>query len=264
MGERSESSRPAAAGAVGDGAEARPPAVVVFVEDPAIHDRCRNALGPLGEAGQLASPPARYLHRILYARSEADAKEKLDAQLSGGAFPAAILISDRLANRVECGLHAQPDATEWGTAIRDRFSDKLLGMVAITGWAPRRVPDVDRVVGTDVAAGALQKALQLTVQALRYKSPPEQRRAIAHPVKVRRVWLETELLECFRLRHRVYSVMGYLDDELEADEFRMEVDWYDLNSVHIAAFEETGFGPRAVGPPGLSLWNPRTRNWPDR
>jgi GNAT superfamily N-acetyltransferase len=253
MGESNGTSRPAGAGAVRDGAESRPAALVVFVEDPAIHDRCRNALGQLGEAGELASPPTRYLNRILYARSEADATGKLDAQLGGGGFPAAILISDRLANRVECALDAQPDATQWATAIRDRFSDRLLGMVAITDWAPKRVPDIDRVVGTNVAPAALQEALQLTAQALSFKSPPEQHRLIPYPVKVRRVWLETELLECFKLRHRVYKLMGYLDDELEADEFGMEVDWYDLRSVQIAAFEETEFAPRAVGTARLIL-----------
>src|SRR5262249_31187039 len=46
----------------------------------------------------------------------------------------------------------------------------------------------------------------------------------------------------FKLRHRVYAPMSYLDSEIEKAPSKMEIDWFDKKSIHIGAFAQTGYG----------------------
>src|SRR5262249_13112247 len=90
-------------------------------------------------------------------------------------------------------------------------------------------------------------ALTLTVQRLTYVAPPEGRPEVLHPVKVRTIQTRAELQEYFQLRHRVYRVMGYLDEATESAPSRMEIDRCDTTALHVGAFEQEGPRQRLVG-----------------
>ena len=118
--------------------------------------------------------------------------DKLEAHLAGDPLSSAIVISDRFANRATVALSDRPQSTYLGEAIRSQFGNNLLGMIAITAWAPRRVPDIDRVVAPLLTPDALAQALQLTVRTLEYKTPPK-KVSLTLPVTVRRVRRQVEL-----------------------------------------------------------------------
>src|SRR5262249_31457820 len=49
-----------------------------------------------------------------------------------------------------------------------------------------------------------------------------------------------ELLEYFKLRHRIYKIMGYLDEHVENAPSQMEINWCDKIALHIGAWVRDG------------------------
>ncbi len=161
----------------------------------------------------------RYGFRVVISATRELAVKELASGLRAGPLGAAILVSDQLSNEPDTGsMNQQPMLTPWGQEIQSLFPDSPLGTVALTRWA-RRVPDIDRVVGWDIDRPSLVEALLRTIRTLEYKAPPD-KGALDEPVVVRLVRTEAELEDYFRLRHRIYSVMGYLPDEIEAAPLR--------------------------------------------
>ena len=227
-------------------------AIVVLVKNKEVRQRCRNSLEQLRATGQPPPAVAPYLEHVVYVGSQADATRKLRAVLSRPGSSSALLLSDVLADADSGAPGSAPEPTKWAADIRKRFGDKLLGMVAIAGCAPRGVPDIDRVVPLVASPKSLCEALDRTAAALDYKSPPE-RTSPACPIEVRRVRRQHELVEYYRLRYRVYNTLLYLDHKLETRGSGIEADWRDLNSVHVAAFERRGPQRNIVGTARLIL-----------
>lgn len=213
-----------------------PATLIVLTEDGEIRRRCRSSLDQLRADSHVPQTLDRYLSGIVFTDSEAKTIRELDAALTDPAAPRAIVVSDLLANHPSDPCCLDPEPTSWAETIRRRYENKLLALVAITGWAPRRPPDIDRVVDLHVAPESLIEALELAARALDYKAPPQPTQ-LEYPIEVRRIRRANELLEYYQLRYNVYNLMGYLDWKLEARGSGIEADWRDLNSVHIAAFE---------------------------
>jgi GNAT superfamily N-acetyltransferase len=145
-----------------------------------------------------------------------------------------IVISDLIANSPDSGLQESPLPTTWWQPLVEKFPDNWLGSVAVTDWAPRRVPDVDRVVPTNFDQNTLLDAVHKVVRALEYKRMP-QKRSPDKLVRIRHI-REDELRSYYELRHRSYSIMGYFDHEIETVPLKQEFDWFDQFSVPIGAF----------------------------
>jgi len=221
-------------------------ATVVCIADGAIRAQCRRCFQQLQERQTGSSALPRYLENVFDTDTPTEAEQHLHDRLEADPTAMVILVSDLLASRASRALNARPDTSPWGVALRDRFGERLFGMVAVTDWAPRRVPDVDRVVARDFTAESLPEALARALHTLQYKALPVHA-ALEFPVKVRRIRAANELLEYFKLRSRVYNIMGYIDDKPEGKGADIEVDTCDLNSIHIAAFEEGEYGRQIVG-----------------
>jgi N-acetylglutamate synthase-like GNAT family acetyltransferase len=173
---------------------------------------------------------------------------ELLAQWFGAPGRAVVVVSDLMADPPRGDPREAPIPTPWWQALVDASPEAQLGSVALTPWAPRRVPDVDRVVLPDFTPDALLDAITRAVRTLEYKQGPLPRPLQLETIKVRHVRTRDELRAYYQLRHRIYSVMGYFDHDVEAVPAGLEFDWYDQFSVPVGAFVEAGGGPpRMVG-----------------
>jgi GNAT superfamily N-acetyltransferase len=109
--------------------------------------------------------------------------------------------------------------------------------------------DIDRTIGRDSTATELQDKLKLIVDRLDYLAAP----AGAAPMSICTVAVrplrtnETEFREYFRLRRRVYTAMGYLDEEVENTRSGLEINEADVHAIHLGAFCSDGIRQRLAG-----------------
>ncbi len=212
--------------------------VVIMIRDEGL--RHRVALAAQGLAEALSQHcKGRHAFRAVVADARELAERELAGAMRDGTAGAAIVVSDDLCDEPEGRMNQQPKLGAWGERLRTLFANQLFGSVAITGWT-RRIPDVDRTVLRDVTRPALVDAVLRTLRTLEYKSPPS-RGELGEPAVIRPVRTREELRDYFSLRHQVYSVMGYLSNEVESAPSGLEIDWCDRNSIPIAAFS-TGDG----------------------
>ena len=162
--------------------------------------------------------------------------------LKGDSRP-LVLISDLLK---------PPSESIEGCLTREcqvRFAHHALGTIAIRP-SGERVTDIDRIIKPDVTREDLTHALVLLIGRLEYLTAP-----IARPkfdpdsiiLRPLRSDNEREFREYFRLRHRVYAQMGYLDEAMEANSSKLEMNEADTHSIHLGAFWRSGFGEVLIG-----------------
>jgi N-acetylglutamate synthase-like GNAT family acetyltransferase len=211
--------------------------ISILVQDTQLRKRCEALL--TGHAG-LRQLRDLFGSNLSYEVNHENAPEQ-GAELLEQLFLApgrvVIVISDLMAEPPSAG-QTGPKATNWWYQLVAAAgpNEHRLGSVAITGWAPSRVPDVDRVVAPGVEEAALFEAIGRTILTLDYKQKP-QHRTPEGLIVIRQVRTVEELRAYYGLRHRIYSIMGYLDAEIERVSTQQEIDWCDLFSVPIAAFE---------------------------
>jgi predicted GNAT family N-acyltransferase len=159
-------------------------------------------------------------------------------------YTMAVLISDWL---VPSPTDCEPNTL--AKACQAEFGNRAFGTIAIMRNV-RRVTDIDRTVGLDCTDRSLEIALGLVIDRLSYLAIP------AHPPQVdcNRITVrplrpanETEFQNYFSLRHRVYTIMGYLVQEVESSTSKLELNEADLHAIHIGAFYRDGAHERLVG-----------------
>jgi predicted GNAT family N-acyltransferase len=167
----------------------------------------------------------------------------LQGHFAEGNSKPLILISDLLK---------PPSESIEGFLTREcqaRFAQHALGTIAIRP-SRERVTDIDRIIKPDVTCEDLMRALVLLIGRLEYLTAP-----IARPkfdldsiiLRPLRSDNEREFREYFRLRHRVYAQMGYLDEATEASSSKLEMNEADTHSIHLGAFWRSGFGEVLIG-----------------
>jgi predicted GNAT family N-acyltransferase len=102
------------------------------------------------------------------------------------------------------------------------------------------------VVQRDFQESELLDVFSLACEKLTYISPPE-RRELVCPVVISELRRQHEMRAYSQLRHRVYSVMGYIEEQAWQAPSRMEMDWSDTTAIHFGAFELVGRRRRLVG-----------------
>ena len=169
--------------------------------------------------------------------------EWLDAYFTTAESTSVILISDllkRASDPVE-GILTRECQTRYGTSP--------LGTVAILR-SRERIADIDRTIAPNVTNDDLARALILLIARLDYLRVPSDpkvidKRLIAiRPLKNDN---ESEYREYFRLRHRVYTQLGYLDEATERCSSKLEINEADVHSIHLGAFDRSGFRETLIG-----------------
>jgi len=185
---------------------------------------------------------------VEYLPTLEQAPERIDQILRNGNGSAVVLLADGLLERRGHGRICTPIAR----TLRERFARELYASVAISPL-PGRVADIDLVLTPQPPPAVVTDGLSLLVERLRYFARPPSRPALPG-LEVRRLSTRHELYQSFKLRYRVYSVMGYLEQEFLDTESRVELGWCDAISVHFGAFIPTqGNGRELVGTSRLIL-----------
>jgi predicted GNAT family N-acyltransferase len=138
-----------------------------------------------------------------------------------------LLISDFLT---------EPDErtpSRWLINLLKEHPRSPLGTVAIIS-RPARVADIDVTLGYSPPKDKIEEAITLVRNRLSYLAKPDARPS--QSVSIRQISTMTELEKAYKLRHEVYTVMGYLEPETEQCASRLDIHWTDLHSLHLAAF----------------------------
>jgi predicted GNAT family N-acyltransferase len=186
-------------------------------------------------SGQLAAALPRYRLELVRCETQDEALARLRRYGSEPEPQAVMLISDALVESV-----ADVRATEswmpsyWAKDVADAIGP--CGVTIAIMQVPRRVADIDRALPRSATSAQLLATLTLAADKLTYMSRPE-KRAYPSPFEVRLIRWQHELLEYFRLRHRIYKIMGYLRDEIENAPSQLEIDWCDSIALHCGAYE---------------------------
>jgi len=168
---------------------------------------------------------------------------RLDRTLAASGRRNVIVVSDELTTEAADGY--QP--SEFTPLLRKRFLDSaaagrshLCALVALVDGEARRTRDVDRVVGTaEFDPGKLKEAITKAANGLWHKCPPSGHVQFAETdaIMVQLVQSEDQLRQCLELRHQVYDVMGYLEDDVSQCAAALELDSFDVRSLHFVALD---------------------------
>ncbi|MHC4535785.1 MAG: GNAT family N-acetyltransferase [Planctomycetota bacterium] len=181
----------------------------------------------------------RFKFTLKSVSDNTDLCEELDCITKSDTMSCVIVVSDELTtSSVEAGL-VPSDLTR---AIRQKFQEgiHLCGLVALAPGATRRILDIDRSVDTFAFnLEELKKAITKTANGLRLKAPPAHTKTLgdSYMIEIKAVQSRERLLECLKLRFQIYGLMGYLSDELASNPAELELDSFDLNSVHFVAVD---------------------------
>lgn len=155
-----------------------------------------------------------------------------------------ILISDFFTNKdVLNGTRTL--ATEY----LEIFGERAFATIAITCQGGR-LTDIDRLMPPDIGSAELRAILKRVVDRIYYLAPPTPAIKVEpDSLSLRLVRMDnvTELVSYFRLRHKVYTLMGYLDEDVENSSSRLEINEADTHSIHLAAFRRTGGQELLIG-----------------
>ena len=123
-----------------------------------------------------------------------------------------------------------------------RFAKHALGTIAVM-HSPERMTDIDRTILPDVSRDDFARAMVLLMGRLEYLAVPVGRKDVDPQsiiIRPLRRDNETEFRDYFRLRHQVYSQMGYLDQATEDSSGKLEMNEADVHSIHLGAFCRSG------------------------
>lgn len=210
--------------------------LVYSVAGQAARRRFLNMLVELHGSGRLAAEIPDYHFKLVRCADANQALSLVQKSLAGEHPCPVIVISDLL---VELSAGALEDDTwspsNWAKEVQDELQGR--GAVIAIVDRTRRVRDIDRTLSRSATPEQLLATIKLVADKLTYMALPPKRLA-AKPVTVRLIRRQTELMEYFKLRHRIYKIMGYLDEQIEHAPSQMEIDWCDRISLHVGAFEQ--------------------------
>ena len=175
-----------------------------------------------------------------------DVPDRLRRYFAAQPSEGAIVLSDQLVE--------DQALTSAGKDLFHEFAERLYATVAVMD-RPMRILDIDRCVRRSCSRQELFEALQLCQDRLDYLRRPE-RRSASLPIRVRILEYDFELMDYFRLRHRVYTPMSYLDEAIEEVPSGLEIDWFDTRSVHVGAFAAAQGHEELVGTARLITTEP--------
>ena len=171
--------------------------------------------------------------------------ERIEQLVTQSRRSSVIVLSEQLVSTTATGRTAE--ASELAQRVRAAFlADRavehghLCGLVGLVRGERQRIKDIDSVVDIRSASlSELRAAVNRTADGLWMKAP-RRRFSLADEdaIKVQVVNSRSQLEDCLRLRHDVYGLMGYLDDSVWKAPSRLEMDPFDLASIHLAATDK--------------------------
>ena len=219
--------------------------VLVGIRDRRLRTRATEDLDRLGHSVSIADTEQRVTYAIHMAGDGSDAAVlgKVEALCGTADGPLKLaVVSDALVT-VD-GDDIEPNDLARGVRryfwkeddLDVRDSNRVVSLVAIAKTGRFRVGDVDRIVNrAGIDAETMNDAIRAAARALWLKSPLPPERSTSPLVIVRAVQSLEELKWCMRLRHDMYEALGYLDPETIEESRGLDLDAYDLKSLHFIA-----------------------------
>jgi predicted GNAT family N-acyltransferase len=220
--------------------------VILVARDAAVFEHFRNLVPEACHAVLERSPlfSGRSEGMTFLARRDGDPGVLVAAGFDENPERLVILIADDL---IASGQPPQPSPVVG--EILQRYADRAIATIAIRR-PPERTPDIDRVVPIDCGRAQLERALDAALSRLVYlRLPPKTDPVHSSAIVIRpiRDGNETEFRDYFALRHKIYSIMGYLEAEVENCPSGLEINEADAHSLHFGAFHFCPPGQRLVG-----------------
>ena len=116
----------------------------------------------------------------------------------------------------------------------------LCGLIALLNDQPHRISDVDAVLRSqDISPPSLKRKLLQVATRMWLKSAVAAQSSLTNQdaVRIRCVQSAAELKKCFELRHRVYDVLGYLEEPVSRSASKIDMDSFDTKAIHFAAVD---------------------------
>ncbi|MCO6454260.1 MAG: GNAT family N-acetyltransferase [Pirellulaceae bacterium] len=227
--------------------------VAIRVTNPQVRQHLERVLDQVRGAGGWGSRFSGYVTDCVHLEKESETYDWFSNTIDERPENCAILLSDDLVEPFSA------DGTF--TYLPKNYLKDILGNVqgnyvtlALMN-EPRRVTDIDRVAAANCDAAELSRVLELCARKLAYLAPPSASGNHHRPlIEVRPIRSKTELCEYFKLRHDVYSVMGYLAPEVEDCASKLEINWNDRQAIHLGAFlKQPGNRETLVGTARLAI-----------
>ena len=187
----------------------------------------------------------------------ARARERWDRRFS-------ILVADGLTE-TDKGGGLRP--SRFASDVRQLFNGKAsyCGLIALATSPVRRASDVDFLLSSEtIDTAALRDRIVDVAHRLWYKAPPGcGARVVAGVDRSSTIRVTSDLnfeqfRQCLALRHEVYGLLGYLDEEVRDSPLKIEMDLFDSQALHFAALEQGG--DRVLGTARLILPGNRNAN----
>ena len=174
-----------------------------------------------------------------FVSDEEQLQGKISALAENSGSSCFVVISDQFTQPANGQLTPSPLVER----IRSELSEKNVhaGLIAIVSQKPHRTTDIDRVLdGRNLELKDLLGTILETAAGLKLKLPPDRQFQLGdeEAFLVRLAQTKKELLGCFRLRHEIYGLMGYLDDEILSSPSQIEIDSFDQLSLHFLATDK--------------------------
>ena len=208
--------------------------LVLCIGDEATRHKCLSLLQDLTRTGKLAATLLNFRFEMARCDTRQQASDCVRHHLVAGENRAAILLFD-VPPDPAIGTH-EIDSRDacWVEGIRDGIKASCATIAIMRN--PRRVRDIDRVIDRTTNPEQLLDTMKLVAERLTYTASPNKRTLATQP-ELRLIRRQHELLDYFKLRHRIYKIMGYLEEEIENNASQLEINWCDKIALHIGAYE---------------------------
>jgi len=212
--------------------------LVLCIVDEPTRRRHLSVLQDLTRSGKLASELLNFRFEMVCCEAREQASQCLRHHLADGENRAAILLFDLSIDSVIRGREIDSNETPcWAEGVSHEIKGKCATIAIMR--SPRRMRNLDRVIDCTANPEQLLDTLKLVADRLTYTAIPKKRTLTSVP-EVRLIRKQHELLDYFKLRHRIYKIMGYLEREIEVTASQMEINWCDTIALHIGAYERIG------------------------
>jgi predicted GNAT family N-acyltransferase len=218
--------------------------IVLAVQNEAIHAHFRQLAEHAVESlTRQRQRPATILELSDFSLAEADAfaldsRFKPDSPDRVFVFVSDCFVSD------QSPFHSTAFAER---CAKDNCGERV-GLIGIMRHA-QRIADIDRTVSYSCPSEIFTREVQHVLERLDFLQKPARISSIPAESFIIRALRNTqkEFRDYFKLRQRVYSIMGYLNQEIEQSRSQLEINEADTHAIHVGAFTTVNQQEKLVG-----------------
>ena len=183
---------------------------------------------------------ARLKLDVEFVDETADLLQRISDSVAHADSSRMIALSEKLAIRNETGGWRPTPLVLKVRELLIRNPTHLCGLIALLNDQPHRISDVDAILKNEgISPESLKRKLLQVATRLWLKSAVGAQSPMVNQdaIRIRCVKSAVELKKCFELRHRVYDVLGYLEEPVSRSASKIDMDSFDTKAIHFAAVD---------------------------